>query len=361
MWRSLLLVKIHMDLEKYLKLKRSSVKFLHQELGFSLIVFETGYGDAALAWEKINSLSVKDYTNSFTSNFYYKSEEIAELISYAKVQKKLPLKIQGLDCQPQQDYLAQRMSAIIHPIDSNFAATVKLKLSNFNKLYSYEQDKDTIGFKIEQQEFLQFIEQLKIILLKNKSRLLALNTTEGELAALHKTIEIFSTTYSTMQFGDMMGWPATANLRDKSLFETLKWFKDNNPKQKIIIWAQNSYIENKTKPNYNVNWMGHYLKSTYGAKYYSFGAVVYSGKNLTYNGTVEFEHNSPDYLAYHLNKFKKEKFVMDLKDYKKDDFINQLLIGMENNGATASFVAKDRFDGLLFIKYSDIPTLLKNS
>ena len=105
--------------------------------------------------------------------------------------------------------------------------------------------------------------------------------------------------------------------------------------------------------------MGHSLKEIYGDKYYSIGAVVYSGKNLNYNDMVDFEHNDKTYLAYHLNQFQREKYVLDLRQHSQKDFTNELLLGVENNGNTAEFIAKDRFDGLLFIKYSDIPSLIK--
>ncbi|MEZ5059237.1 MAG: erythromycin esterase family protein [Saprospiraceae bacterium] len=143
------------------------------------------------------------------------------------------------------------------------------------------------------------------------------------------------------------------------MFETVKRIKASNPKSKIIIWAQNSHIENTPKPNYTVNWMGHQLKKEFGDKYYSVGAVVYSGTNLNYNGTFEFEHKDKGYLAYHLNQFQKEKYLLDLKNYDKIDFTQQLLLGMENNGSTAGFKAKERFDGLLFLKYSDVPKLIE--
>ena len=81
--------------------KTELVKFLHRELGFDLILFESGFGDGALAWEKIDSLSTKEYTGIFSSNFYYNSEEIENLVSYVKLQNG-KLRIQGFDCQPQQ-------------------------------------------------------------------------------------------------------------------------------------------------------------------------------------------------------------------------------------------------------------------
>jgi erythromycin esterase len=340
------------------KAKVDLVKFLHQEMGFNLVLFESGYGDAGLAWEKLDSLSTKEFTNSFTSNYYYHSEEIRDLMEYVKSQDK-NLVIQGFDCQPQQDYLSKRMMEIMQPVDSILSKSVESELRNFNKLYQFENDKDTIGFNNQRSKFINFITQYETTIQNKKEQLLKSNCSENELNTILKSIEIFKNTYSKIQFGDMMNWQNNANIRDKSMFETIRWFKDKNPNDKIIIWAQNSHIENSAKPNYTVNFMGHSLKGTYGDKYYSIGAIVYSGINLNYNGTFDFEHNTTDYLAYHLNQFKKDEFVLDLRNYNKKDFTSKELLGMESNGNTAGFVAKDRFDGLLFIKYSNIPKLIK--
>lgn len=341
------------------RVKSDLIKFLHKELGFNLILFESGFGDGALAWEQFDSLSTEDLTLSFTSNFYYHSKEILELMEYVKTQDK-KLKVQGFDCQPQQSFLINRMSQIVTPIDSVFGKSVKVEFRNFNKLYQFENDKDTISFYRQRDEFFSFLDRYTEIIKENEQRLLKIGTTQNEIEAISKSNQIFTDTYSKIEFGSMMGWPISANIRDKSLFETIKWFKENNPETKIIIWAQNSHIENKPKPNNSVNWMGHSLKESYGNKYYSLGAVVYSGKNLEYNRSFDFEHNDKDYLAYHLNKFNREAFVLNLRNYKQNDFINQSLLGMESGGNTARFIAKERFDGILFVKYSDIPQLIKD-
>ena len=338
--------------------KTELVKFLHRELGFDLILFESGFGDGALAWEKIDSLSTKEYTGIFSSNFYYNSEEIENLVSYVKLQNG-KLRIQGFDCQPQQNYLIKRMSEIVRPLDSILSSSVPVAMRSFNNLYQYENDKDTLSFNNQRERFIEFLNRYDVFLDKNRNSLLRSGTTQNEINALKRTNKIFIKTYSKINIGEIMSWPIADNIRDKSLFEIVKSFKESNPTSKIIIWAQNSHIENKTKPNYNVNWMGHSLKKAFGKKYYSIGTVVYSGRNLTYNGTFDFEHKDHKYLAYHLNQFQKEKFVLDLRKHNKKDFTNELLLGMENNGNTAEFIAKDRFDGLLFIQYSDIPKLIK--
>ena len=340
------------------KAKTELVKFLHQELGFDLVLFESGFGDGALAWERLDSLTTKEFTKSFSSNFYYNSEEIKELVEYAHSQKD-NITIQGFDCQPQQDFLIKRMIEIVQPLDSMFAKSVQLEMRGFKDLYQFENDKDTLAFNKQRNRFIKNLNIYNTFLVNNELELFNLGTQKSEIDAIKKSNDIFKSTYSEIEIGDMMSWPASYDIRDKSMFKIIKWYKEQNPESKIIIWAQNSHIENKAKPNNNVNWMGHYLKNTFGDKYYSIGAIVYSGKNLNYNGTFDFEHRDEKYLAYHLNKFQKERFVLDLKAYNKTDFTTQLLLGMESNGNTAEFVAKDRFDGLLFIKYSNIPKLIK--
>jgi len=338
--------------------KTELVKFLHQELGFDLVLFESGYGDAALAWEQLNSISTKAFTSVFSSNFYYNSEEIESLVSYVKSQNG-KLKIQGFDCQPQQNYLIKRMTEIVQPIDSMFAKTVPIEMKNFKNLYQFENDEDTVNFNRQRDRFARFITSYDSFLTNHNLALIKAGITVNEIEVIKKSNDIFLRTYSEIEIGGMMSWPTSYNLRDKSMYDIVTWFKKTNPEVKVSIWAQNSHIENKTKPNYNVNWMGHHLKKTFGDKYFSIGAIVYSGKNLNYNGIFDFEHKDNKYLAYHLNQFQKEKYVLDLRKHNKKDFTNELYLGMENNGNTAEFIAKDRFDGILFIKYSDIPKLIK--
>lgn len=339
--------------------KTELVKFLHKELGFDLVLFESGYGDGALAWERLDSLSPIAFTNSFSSNHYYNSEEILTLVTYVKSQKQ-SLKINGFDCQPQQNYLIKRMAEIAQPIDSVLAKSVKFEMRSFNYLYQFEKDKDTISFNKQLDRFFNFLNVYNSFLNQHQQELINSGTTKNEIDAIIESNQIFKKTYSEIKIGDLWGWPFSLNNRDKSMFEIIKWYKEKNPTSKIIIWAQNSHIENKSKPNQTINWMGHSLKKTYGDKYYSIGSIVYSGKDLLgNNGPFEFESSNNTYLAYHLNQFKKDKFVLDLRAHEKPDFTNQLLLGMESYGNISGFIAKDRFDGLLFIKYSDIPKLIK--
>lgn len=53
------------------RIKSSLVKFLHEELDFDIILFESGFGDAALAWEHSDAISIDELTKRTSSNFFY--------------------------------------------------------------------------------------------------------------------------------------------------------------------------------------------------------------------------------------------------------------------------------------------------
>lgn len=343
------------------KTKAEIVEFLHKELGFSMVLFESGFGDGALSWEKIESLSAREFMFSFTSNSYYHCEELLPFFEYVKSKSDTDdsLQLQGVDCQPQQHYLRKRLSEIILPVDREMASEVSVNFRDFNKLYQYEHDGDSLGFHNQRDRFVDFLNAYESLLKENSKKVKSAGVSQQEMEIIYRTFENFRETYGSMTMGGMMGWPQAYDLRDRSMFENVKWIKEDNPGKKLIIWAQNSHIENAPKPDYTVNWMGHYLKKEFGAQYYSIGTMVYSGNNQNYNQVMEFEHDNPDFLAYHLNKFNKDRFLVDLRSHKKDDFTGESHMGMESGGATASFIAKDRFDGLLFIKKSDVPTKIE--
>jgi len=339
------------------KTKVELVKFLHQELGFTTVLFESGFGDAALAWEHKNTLDTKAFTQNFSSNFYYQSEELESLIAYSK-QQDFSLKIGGFDCQPQQFYLQKRMEKLMHFIDQNVANNVAKQFAAFNTLYQLENDGKTNDFNKVRNQFIQFMGLYSSLLKANKKTLTSQGITLTEIQIIIDTLAQIKNTYGEIQIGQMLGWPIAANIRDAAMAQTVIAYKDAHPDEKIILWAQNSHIENKAKPNHNAIWMGHTLKEKYKNSYYSLGAIVYKGKNLNYNSTTTFEHNNPEFFAYHLNQVITSACWIDLKTISDPIFTTTLLKGMENNGNTSSFIAKNRFDGLLYIPESNVPKLL---
>lgn len=337
------------------------IKFLHQNLDFDLLLFEGGYGDAAMAWNTIEKQSPDQLATNATSYKYYRSKEMSPLYEYIieESSSKKPLMIGGIDCQVQQDFFKKRIKQIIATVDPEFATLCVKELNNFNRLYLYEREQDAANFALQMDTFEHFIHNFQDFMLKHNNQL---ESTFGKevIEAMVRMINIFQSTYTGMEIGDL-SYPIGLTIRDQAMFENVKWYKERYPKKKIIIWAQNSHLENQSYGEDQVKWMGHLLKTYYDSKYYSVGAFVYKGTDLIhYNGKEqEFLHDSEDYVAYHCERLKMQRLILDLRStgIKKYNWVSKFeLKGMEVGGYDKRFILDQRFDGLLFVKESGPPT-----
>ena len=66
--------------------KTELVMFLHEELDLISSLLESGFVDAALAWEQIEHPERTSLSHIFSSNFYYQSAEMEALVEYAQAQ-----------------------------------------------------------------------------------------------------------------------------------------------------------------------------------------------------------------------------------------------------------------------------------
>lgn len=75
--------------------------------------------------------------------------------------------------------------------------------------------------------------------------------------------------------------------RDSCMAENINWILDNNPKEKIILWAHNGHINRKKGS------LGSHLSEQYGEDYYNIGFASNSG---TYTATKSGRLNSNNVL-----------------------------------------------------------------
>ena len=83
--------------------KSRLVKFLHQEMNFDVLVFESGFYDLAKAWEAIaQGQGVADAITPALAPVWSRSPQLASLFEYIGVsaQSRRPLTLAGFDLQP---------------------------------------------------------------------------------------------------------------------------------------------------------------------------------------------------------------------------------------------------------------------
>ncbi|MEO1655288.1 MAG: erythromycin esterase family protein, partial [Bacteroidota bacterium] len=274
------------------------VKFLHQEMGFDILLMESGFADGLLSWYALDELSTSEYKKAFTSYDFYRCQEMHPLYQYVKEQhqKERPLFMAGIDGQPQQDYLQSRLKQFYQVYDTSMVTRIGKEFSEFNYLYVYERDKDEEKFLRQAAQFETFMVDLKksLLALKNEKN-------QWEVGCYLDMLRIFASTYKDMQPGDM-AYPKGLARRDRQMYEAVRWFEKKYPDKKIMVWAQNSHVENQKTGEDPVKWMGHYLKEHYKEAYYSIGGSVYQGRDLFHwnNQVDEFMYDSADHTAFHL-------------------------------------------------------------
>jgi erythromycin esterase-like protein len=110
------------------RLRVRLIKYLHQRLGFDVVVFESGFYECAMMNDQIVNLpSLSALKNSLYS--FWHTSDLLDLYEYLKQSRSSinELMIGGIDIQPTGDYVRTRpqfFRNIIHSVDSLFAQRV---------------------------------------------------------------------------------------------------------------------------------------------------------------------------------------------------------------------------------------------
>ncbi|KIV53164.1 erythromycin esterase, partial [Aneurinibacillus migulanus] len=106
---------------EYSSVKTRLIKYLHEELGFDVIAFESGLGDSAAIYENADSLTAKQMMGGSIFPIWH-SKETLELFDYIKQQRKTnkPLYLAGYDMQFTSGYLTQFIAAWISKLDKEY-------------------------------------------------------------------------------------------------------------------------------------------------------------------------------------------------------------------------------------------------
>jgi erythromycin esterase len=374
--------------------KTKLIKFLHDEMGFTVLAFEYDLYSLANSYNK----AIRENNPAVLQNsiwpFWGRAKSTESLFPYIlSTTKNSPLKVIGFDCQTFAEhpffesinaYLTNKKSPIIkYPYYLNFTKI-------FKQVYT---EASTYQYKITEREKLLLLSMLDDILFE-----LDLDTNKtNQVKILKQALFNFKNNINNLwldqpsnyaTFGQnipdtsVYGFVADRqsmganNRRDKSMAENIKWIKEVlYPGEKIIIWAASEHtiynrhlanfhnilvdtgfaFHSRFKYNKGYKTMGTYLKDYYGEKAYNLGFT-------TLGGRVDYDRsgNSPSLAEITVGEHSLESFFVKLKakngilnlDKKKlpaeiaDSTLYHNIIGGYPNmsGSISTF-----FDGIFFI------------
>ncbi len=259
--------------------KTRLIKFLHQELNFNVLAFESGFYECNQAFA---NYSFPDNIFNVQKNIYSiwrDSKQMIPLFNYLAHNKNIILT--GFDCRHKGEYAKKNLinelthylsnidKKLVHLIDvNNF-----IKLLNDLLIYEYKHhfhENDKIFF-------LKFIDNLSSI--RN-------NGSDFWIQEL-KNIKAFA----------QNSWARLdVDIRDGQMADNFLWLLNNKfPTQKIIVWAHNYHIMRNMKYVRYVDndddkrGMGVILDENINGKIYSIGFTSYEG----YYSQLKFKKRCP--------------------------------------------------------------------
>ncbi len=345
----------------YYDMKSALAIYLHKEMGFEVLAMEGGLGDINLAYADMDTISPKslrDYT--LFGNF--KAQEVDTLFRYIKETStsEKPLIYAGYDTQFSSSYFITKMVRLLAPINKTMSDSFSTRMYSFQKSFQAARNNDSLGYIKHRDIYIKNATVASALIQEKRDSLVQSKTLSNEeYLIIQKTLEMYARSTNVPYADRFMSY----QLRDELMAENLVWLLEEvYPDKKIIVWAHNSHVEKNAAEGYNSKMMGHYLKEHYKADYYSIGLFTYEGDIYQFwtGETIPFKNNDSTAIEKRFFNIHKEIPFLDLSDLKQTSstqWLFETTTGFElENGGTIPFIPIDRFDAILSIKTSGIPT-----
>ena len=299
------------------------IKYLYKNLGFEILVFESGFYDSKKAWDLIEQ--GEDVDISLAGSIFPTWSTIKEfrpLVEYIEESKNSDnvLQILGFDSQftgvISKKYYLDDLSNYIKGIDSTLVNTndwshLKKSLNlvfdyDFKKLKKVKVQSDTVFIN----KIIKYIEPYSNDK-KAKFWIASLKSTKACLA------DLALKTY----------------FRDKQMADNLIWIKEMYPNKKIICWGATSHFLYNTQSvemksliikvlggNYKDLMMGDYIKEKYKTKVFTIGFTAYQGRYGFVSVNKKIKAPKPNTLEFLLGKSEFDNFLVPLNELDFENY-----------------------------------------
>ncbi|MEK4360170.1 erythromycin esterase family protein [Paenibacillus sp. FSL M7-1455] len=284
---------------EYSSMKTRLIKYLHEELGFDVIAFESGLGDSFMTYENAGTLSSKEMMERSIFPVWHSKETLA-LFDYIKQQrsKGKPLYLAGYDMQFTSAYLTQWIAEWIAEVDPQrgrdyFQFELQAMTDYYKVINEYGLDNgNTPKAKQEIQKVKdQYEPQYKALIQfikENKKQLAAAYPENPRIVDVAvKTLE------DRIKFIEMGLYDTKESyeFRDRIMADNVEWLtKVMYPGKKVILWAHNDHLAKNTSKmsvKEQGKWinsftsMGELLHKKLKDKEYVIGLYMNSGRAST--------------------------------------------------------------------------------
>ncbi|MCM0624843.1 erythromycin esterase family protein [Lysinibacillus sp. OL1_EC] len=353
--------------------KTRLIQFLHQDMGYNVLAFESGMGNVMNAQEQIDKQAALQTMKDAIFGVWW-TKETLPLFDYAKSTQatEQPLVLTGFDIQQQGaftngDWLQNpKLAQQFNEAEKQLAEWSSGKdLKGYQKVKTtiidvYKQVKSQIQIK-EKELQVAYPKEPHIVKLMDR-------TLADRIRLADEYIELTIQSNIDIEQNNIESFLQTMEWRDQAMMENLLWLAEEvYPTEKFIVWAHNDHIR-KAQSNvmgspYPVKLMGERLPDIY--KKYSYVLGLYMASGETANNMGEpmpvlppVKGSIEDILSSTNNPYT----FIDLRNRQNErgnSWMFEPRLSYSWGMIQESLVPRDQYDGILLIDQVDKPTYIK--
>jgi erythromycin esterase len=253
--------------KEFFELRNSFIKYLHQNVGIKVILFESGIGELFVPSQIKNKIPHGVFFEGLIGP--WQTRESFELIEYVGTKN---ISISGFDVQRSGTTFHKNLIQLSQNIgiDTNLVNTLEVRYGMIaNRLASREAKYELL--EVETRSLILDYQKAQKEFLKRLSRA---NNSNVSFVNQVLTNRIKFLTYS-IEFLKDKDWNKKWNSRDAAMADNIQWLLDNVYKnQQVIIVGHNFHL---SKDNESLTTMTMILKAKHGESMYSIGGMVGDG------------------------------------------------------------------------------------
>ena len=261
------------------------IRFLHEEMGFDVVAFESSLFECWQADRGADALSARELMESCIFGVWH-TEEVRELFRYIKKTRGTahPLRLAGFDVQTSSRTAGTRPDfwrALLAPVDTARAARAARLDSTF---LAIQGDAGTLADRRD--ELLTSYRELESFLDRSEAPLLRAHADSAEVVGVARRLAT-----STLHFIRQLtaeGVERTA-ARDEGMARNLDFLlTELYPDDKVVTWGHNSHLryanqEVETSP---MRTMGSWVAETWRPRMYTVGLYMRWGRAANNSQTI---------------------------------------------------------------------------
>lgn len=353
--------------------KTRLIQFLHQDMGYNVLAFESGMGNVMNAQGQIDKQAALQTMKDAIFGVWW-TKETLPLFDYAKSTQatEQPLVLTGFDIQQQGaftngDWLQNpKLAQQFNEAEKQLAEWSSGKdLKGYQKVKAtiidvYKQVKSQIQFK-EKELQAAYPKEPHIVKLMDR-------TLADRIRLADKYIELTIQSNIDIEQNNIESFLQTMEWRDQAMMENLLWLAEEvYPTEKFIVWAHNDHIRKAQSDvmgsPYPVKLMGERLPDIY--KKYSYVLGLYMTSGETANNMGEPMPVLPPVkgsIEDILSSTNKPYTFIDLRNRQNErgnSWMFEPRLSYSWGMIQESLVPRDQYDGILLIDQVNKPTYIK--